>query len=113
MCGYTKGTSRVKLSDVTQLVATVWLHFVKFHPRAELDQLRKGLCETLDFKQIMALHSECVLKLLASSRSFDVTSSYVLDLFVVQYSHEGSNNRTKEEAIMLSWYDYVTECQGM
>ena len=97
MCGYTKATSQLKKADVTQLVATVWLHFVKFHPHTELDQLRKGLCETLDFNSLIILHSNCILKLLSSSTSFDVTSSFILDLFTIQYSHQGSNDRTDDD----------------
>ena len=112
MCGYTKATSQLKKADVTQLVATIWLHFVKFHPHAELKQLRNGLCETLGFNSLITLHPNSIWKLLASSTSFDVTSSYILDLFVIQYSHQGSNDRTKEEAIVLLWWDYVMECQG-
>ena len=112
MCGYTRATSQVKLADVNQLVASVWLHFVKFHPQAELEQLREGLYETLSFHRLISVHPDSVWKMLASSNSFDVTPSFILDSFSIQYSHEGSNNRTKEEAIVIYWFEYVTDCRG-
>ncbi len=113
MCGYTKPTSQVKMADVKQLLAAVWLHFIKYHPHAELDQLKKGLSETLDFKMLIVMHPNCVWKLLASSSSYDVTPSCILDSFVIQYSLQGSNIRTKEEAIIAFWYEYVMDCEGM
>ena len=29
------------------MVHSIWLHFVLFQPHAELEQLREGLCNTL------------------------------------------------------------------
>ena len=51
------------------------------------------------------MHPDCVWSLLTSSNSFNVTSSYLLDAFVILYSDEGSNKRTKEEAIVFYWYE--------
>ena len=99
--------------ETPKLVKTVWLHFVQFYPHAELAQLRKGVRETLDFDRFIMMHPDCVWSLLTSSNSFNVTSSYLLDAFVILYSDEGSNKCTKEEAIVFYWYDYVSECQGM
>lgn len=39
-----------------------------------------------------------------------LTADYLCDAFVIQYSDNGSNNRTKEEAIIFMWYDYITDC---
>ena len=44
---------------------------------------------------------------------FDVTPKYLCDSFAVQYSDNGSNNRTKEEAIVFYWYEYVSECDNV
>ncbi len=46
------------------------------------------------------------------SKSFDVTADFLLDSFVINYSLQGSNLRTSEEAIILSWNDYVEESSG-
>lgn len=111
-CGYAKLPSQVKLTDVRQLVRTVWLHYVKFNPRVELEELRKGICETLALNTLISSYADCMWKLLVSSNTFNVTPSYLQDKFVIHYSPEGSNKRIEEEAIVFSWYDYVSECEG-
>ena len=40
----------------------------------------------------------------------DVKASFFHDHFVVQYSEQGSNGRTAEEAFMLNWAEYINEC---
>lgn len=37
---------------------------------------------------------------------------FFLDSFAIIYSPQGSNKRTKEEAIILNWNKYVAECTG-
>ncbi len=50
--------------------------------------------------------------LFASSSTFDVTPDYLIDGFIVVYSDNGSNDRTKEESIVYSWSEYISECKG-
>ena len=111
-CGYTKATSLVKMTDVQQLVKAVWLHFVKFNIRVELEELRKGLRETLEFHKVVSTYPDCVWKFLVSSTTYNLTSSYLQSVFVIIYSDEGSNFRIHEEAIVFSWLEYITECEG-
>lgn len=47
------------------------------------------------------------------STVFDITTEYLCDSFVVYYSDNGSNNRTKEEATVFHWYEYVPECDNV
>ena len=103
--------SLVKLAVVRQLVRTVLLHYVKFRPCVELEELRRGIRETLLFDSLILTHADCVWKLLVSSKLYNVTPSYLQDAFVIHYSVEGSNNRIDEEADVLS-YDYIYECEG-
>ena len=58
----------------------------------------------------MSTYAEKAWGLLAASTAFNVTTDYLCDAFVIQYSDNGSNNRTKEEAIIFMWYDYITDC---
>ena len=44
---------------------------------------------------------------------FDITLEYLQDAFIIQYSLNGSNNRTKEEAIVMHWFEYIYNCKGM
>lgn len=110
--GYTKPTSQIQLSNIKEIVRAIWLHYVYFLPHAELEQLRKGLRETLQLETLVCLHPETIHSFLAASSDFDVTSAYLLDCFSIDYSDQGSNKRTSEEAIILNWTDYVMECAG-
>ena len=112
-CGYTKPTTLITLDDKEDLVRSIWLHFVLFQPHAELEQLRKGLYQTLRFELLVCSHPNEVWGVLAASTVFDVTPKYLCDSFAVQYSDNGSNNRTKEEAIVFYWYEYVSECDNV
>ena len=112
-CGYNKPTSKIELSDKDALVKSIWLHFVLFVPHMEIQQLRKGLRETLQVELLMCLHPEEMHSFLVSSRNFDVTSAFFLDSFNIYYSEQGNNKRTLEESVMLNWTDYVMECDGM
>lgn len=94
-CGYSKAISQMKVTEINELIKTLWLHYVKYSPQSELCQLRQSLCETLSFDTFMSMHPDSAWALLASSNSFDVTSAYLLDAFVIQYSDNGSNNRLK------------------
>ena len=80
---------------------------------AELEQLRKGFRETLQLELLICKYSDDVWWLLASSSSFDCTVEHLTDAFAVTYSDNGSNDRTKEEAIVYFWYEYISECSGM
>lgn len=45
--------------------------------------------------------------------NFDVTVDYVQDVFAIQYSDNGSNIRTKEEAIVFHWFEYISNSRGI
>ena len=109
-CGYSKSTTAMSLDDGKEMVRCIWLYHIMFQCHAALDQFRKGLRETLQFGHLMSTYAEEAWGLLAASIAFNVTADYLCDAFVIQYSDNGSNNRTKEEAIIFMWYDYITDC---
>lgn len=111
-CGYLKGTHQIELSDKEALIKAVWLHHVFFLPHAELDQLQKGLRETLQMEIFAHSHPQELHCCLLASCAFDITPDFLLDSFAVRYSFHGSNDRTAEEAIILHWTEYITECAG-
>ena len=45
--------------------------------------------------------------------STSVTADFIQDLFQVDYSVPGSNNRVKEEAIIMNWVSYLQDLEGM
>lgn len=109
-CGYSKSTTAMSLEDGKEMVHCIWLYHIMFQCHAALDQFRRGLCETLQFGHLMSTYAEEARGLLAASTTFNVTADYLCDAFVIQYSDNGSNKRTKEEAIIFMWYDYITDC---
>ena len=108
-CGYSKVAN---FKDKDEMIKAIWLHYVHFNPHAELQQLRKGFLETLQMELLTCIHPNSVRSLLVASECFDVTPEYLLERLVIDYSDNGSNNRTKEEAIVCWWSEYVTDCNG-
>ena len=83
-----------------------------FQPHAELEQLREGLRSTLQFEHLVRNYNKEIWGLLASSDAFNVTPQFLCDSFVIQYSANGSNNRTREEAVVYMWFEYITDSSG-
>jgi hypothetical protein len=61
-------------------------------------------------EMLLLTQGDHIRNLLATTRAFDPTPTFLIDEVVIHYSLEGANNRTKEEAIVLHWADYVTCC---
>ena len=103
---------QLKLSDRDELFKSIWLHYTFFVPLAEIQQLRKGLRETLQVELLTALYPDEMHSFLVGSSMFDVTPTFLCDSFVIRYSETGSNKRAPEEAVILNWTDYIMECSG-
>ena len=112
-CGFLKPVHMLDLSDKDQLIKAVWLHYVFFLPHAELEQLKRGLHGTLQIESFIGSYAREMHYFLVASTNFDVTCNYLLDSMMIRYSDHGSNNRTAEEAVILHWTDYITECSGI
>ncbi len=106
-CGYTKPVFRINLEDKEDITRCIWLHYVHFQVHAELDQLRKGLFETLQFELLTIRYPSEVWNMFAASEDFEVTPAFLCDSVLIDYSHNGSNNRTKEETIIYNWNEYI------
>ncbi len=111
-CGYSKPTVQIGLSHKQEIIKALWLHHVFFSPHAEIAQLKKGFRETLQVESLVCSYPHIIWGFLVHSKSFDVTADFLLDSFVINYSLQGNNLRTSEEAIILSWNDYVEESSG-
>ena len=105
--GYAKASY---IDDPDCIVRAVWLHYVLYHPHAELEQLRRGLYSTLQFKHLIQSHPKELWGLLATSTVFNVTPKFLCNEFAIQYSPNGSNSCTKEEALVLLFFEYITDC---
>ena len=111
-CGYPKPTCQLELSDSEKLIKALWLHYTFFLPHAELEQLHRGLRDTLQLDALICNYPCEIRSLLVASPNFNVTPDYLLDAFSIEYSEQGNNKRTAEEAIILYWTEYVMESAG-
>ena len=57
----------------------------------------------------MRNYSKEMWALLASCGAYNATPQFLRDSFVIQYSDNGSNNRTYEEAVVYMWFEYITD----
>ena len=48
---------------------------------------------------------------LAAYAAFDVTPDFLLDSSVIQYSDQGTNKHTVEEAVMMHWTSYIMDLE--
>ncbi len=111
-CGYTKPTRSVTINDKEKIIKAIWLHYVHFVPLAELQQFRKGFRDTLQMSRLIFRDPNGVHNFLVPTRLFEVTTEFFIDAFAVEYSHQGSNKRTSEEAVILHWNEYLSDCHG-
>ena len=96
-----------------KFIHSVWLHHVICLPHSELEQLRVGFNETLQVQTLVdILYGNEIRYLLVYSNIFYVTAEFVQDSFAIDYSDNGTNSRTKEEAIILFWLEYISNCKS-
>ena len=98
------------IKDSESLIRSIWLHYVFFQPHAALEQLRAGFCETLQIALITCTHPNKLYGILVASDAFDPTESDLIDDVMIKYSEEGSNNKKKEETLILFWTEFITSC---
>ena len=78
----------------------------------ELQQFRDGLLQTLQIEHLVHDHPDIVWSLLAHKQN-ELTAGYIQNLFEVQYSPKGSNDIRDEQAVIMNWYTFLMECEGM
>ena len=73
-CGYSKPTSQIELSDKKQIIKSLWLHYniIFFLPNVELQQLRKGLRDTLQIESLVYTQPSVLYSFLVASSNFEV-----------------------------------------
>ena len=109
-CGITKPVMKMNLTDKEKVVSAVCLHYALLGSLAELEQLKRGL-QTVRFTLLMERYAYHLKQLFLHSKK-PVTADFIQDLFKVEYSDPGCNNRVQEEAIMISWVSYLQDLEG-
>ena len=112
MCGVTVPSTRLKFSDLSELIQNMCLHFVIYTAKSELDQLRDGLT-TLGLLHIMESNYMQFLPSFLACHQEELTADKLIGLFKIDvWSPKGSNDREDEEAVIVNWENYVRTTKG-
>ena len=109
-CGITKPVTSMRLGDKSTIISAVCLRYAVLGSLSELEQLKRGL-QTAKLAILMDKHPHLFKELFLDSHR-PITADFIQDLFVAEYSDHGSNNRVKEEVIMMNWVSYLQELEG-
>ena len=105
-------SSSVTLKNKGEVAKSIAMHFTVLAIKAELDQLKKGL-QCLRFLEVMHSYPTLLKPLFLNSGKPSITADYILQLFHVQWSPQGSNQRELEEAVILGWHEYIHDTEGI
>ena len=111
-CGFNKPVSTISFADTPMFLKSVWLHFIFYSVLGELEQFKEGFRETLQMEHLIQEYPEMIRSLLVFKKN-ELTAGYIQDLFHVQFSSRGSNDFRKEETVVMHWYCFLMECEGM
>ena len=104
-------SSSITISDKDDISRSMSLNYVIFSQKAELDAIKSGF-DCLNFSHLVQCFPSLLKPLFVESGRKQLTASFVLDMFHVSYSPQGSNKRPREEEVVLHWNYYVTELEG-
>jgi hypothetical protein len=104
-CGVTKPLATLDFNQKQSLIDSVCLHHVICNSLAELNQLKEGL-GTLKFLSLIMEHQN-YFKPLFLHQNDKISADFITEFFQVLYSPVGSNNRKKEEQLMMNWIFYL------
>ena len=96
--GVTKPATKMNIADKEKVISAACLHCVVLSSLAELEQFKRGL-QTVKMSMLMERYPS-LQQLFLHSHDKLITADFIQDLFKVDYSPSGSNNRNKEEACM-------------
>ena len=54
-----------------------------------------------------------IWSLFTSKGHRSLSTSFMQEIFLVQYSPDSSNNHIHEEAVIRNWFNYLQDCEGM
>ena len=110
-CGVTQPTYHMKLDEKQDVISGLCRHFTIYRSIAKLDQLVEGL-QTLSFNCLMKNYPS-LLKQIFKAPLQSLSANFIQDLFEVVYSDVGSNDRRREENIIINWITYLRDSEGM
>ncbi len=111
ICGVSKPSFRTPFSEKEKVVSAMCLHYTILVSLAELEQLRRGLA-VQNFNSLMDSYP-ALLRTAFEPPQHEISSSFIQDMFLAEFSPKGCNQREIEEAILMCWVQYLhhTECK--
>lgn len=111
-CGCPMASSSLTLDDRGSLIKSIAMHFIIYSQKAELDDIKHGLDDVLNFGDLIRSHPTLFKPLFVASGRTVLHADSFLTLFEIEYSLQGSNRREREEDIMLHLNYYIQELEG-
>ena len=109
--GVATPSHRVKLGDRTHIIRSLAAHFTIYSVKAELDQLREGL-SVMGVLQLLKENAPVMCPLLLSQKPRNLTAEYMIQIFDIKFSPQGSNRREEEEEVSMRWIQYLQMIEG-
>ena len=102
----------VSVTKKEEIALSLAKHYLIYSTMAELQQLKQGL-EELGVLNLLLTHCNLLKPLFLASGKTPLTPSCVVNMFKVIWSPVGSNQREREESVILGWTDYLYGLKGI
>ena len=109
-CDVDKPSTMYSLANKQSIIQALSTHFILFTRKAEIDRLGQGL-DHVGLLSLLKQYPGVGLNIFLPDETI-LTASYMIDLLDVNYSPLGSNNRAKEEEVMIMFYNYLQVVEG-
>lgn len=106
-CGVVVRADTALLTDREAIVSAVCHHYLLSGIIAELEQLKRGL-NTLHLLTLMEEFPQKFMSIFNPSDA-PLSSEQLEDMLKVNYTEEGSNQRTTEERIVLHFFNFLRD----
>ncbi|XP_033097508.1 uncharacterized protein LOC117101614 [Anneissia japonica] len=102
--------------ELTQLnrpsfVSAACQHYVLFHQQAAITSLVKGM-QFYGMGDYSKSYPDCIRSIIGSPMLEHFNADNVFDLFTIEYSEQGTNNREKEEATTMFFIEFLEKCNA-
>ena len=110
--GYCKPICQCNLNNREMIRAVVFHNIIEIC-KLELDQFLDGL-SSLSVLETLRQYPQQMKQLFChdTSEKHRISAIDLRNLFLLQFSLVGSNDRQKEEATAVHWFTYLQDCKG-
>ena len=108
-CGVIIRSDTAKIAEKESVISAVCHHYLVAGILGELEQIRMGLC-TLNFIKLMEKYPGQIMCLFQPS-TVPLSAEQLEDMFHVNYSEIGSNQRSVEEQIVFNFIKFLRDIE--